>query len=337
MKTFTLNMTNKKSVLTAYVHDRSRELPNADMRPAVLVFPGGGYMFCSDREADPVALAYAAEGYNAFVLRYTTGLSVPASDAFADAEEALAYLCKNSDVLNIDTEKIALVGFSAGGHLAAWVSTYGSIKPAAAILGYPCILPEMGDLMGKELPDLCKKVDSSTPPTFIFTTRDDTVVPARHSLKYAEALDSANVDYELHVFGEGAHGLSLARTFTSSGRSSHVNEDVAQWFGLSINWLKRVIGDFEVSHDTPQADDDALSVATPLEKLMSNDKARALVLEALPQIADIIKQAEESGQLRIINAAPIKDIARIRPELLDAESVKTLNEQLLLLQKGQKV
>ena len=82
MKTFTKNFTNQNVILTAYIHDRSREMPNTDIRPAVLVFPGGGYMFCSDREADPVALAYLAEGYNTFILRYSVGIGIPAASAF---------------------------------------------------------------------------------------------------------------------------------------------------------------------------------------------------------------------------------------------------------------
>ena len=246
MKTFTKNFANQNVILTAYIHDRSREMPNTDIRPAVLVFPGGGYMFCSDREADPVALAYLAEGYNTFILRYSVGIGIPAASAFVDAEEVMTYLHVNADDLNIDKEKIAVIGFSAGGHLAAWLCTYGTRKPAAVILGYACTLPEIGKLMGKELPELCEKVDDTTPPTFIFTTRNDPVVPVRHSLQYADALDKANTPFEMHIFSDGAHGLSLAKTFTSAGKSGLVNADMELWFALSVKWLKSVLGDFPV-------------------------------------------------------------------------------------------
>jgi len=328
MKTFTINLTNGKAFLTGFIHAQSKEMPNVDTRPAVLVFPGGGYMMCSDREADPVALAYLAEGYNTFVLRYSVGLNTPASQSFSDAEEAIAYLHEHADELNIDKGKIVVIGFSAGGHLAAWVSVFGKIKPAAAILGYACTLAEIGRLMGKELPDLCGNVDRETPPTFIFATRNDAVVPVKHSLKYADALDRANVGFELHIYGDGAHAMSLGKPFTASGKANLVSADIAQWFGLSLNWLKTVIGDFEVQETPEQTYDDVLDCGAPLGLLMSNESIRPLVLEHLPLITEIMKQAAESGQSEIINAASIRQLARLRPELLAEEKVNELDERL---------
>jgi len=328
MRTFTHKLSNDGSTLTAYVHDLSKEMPNVDIRPAILVIPGGAYMFCSDREADPVALAYLAEGYNTFILRYSVGVGIPATNAFDDAEEAMSYLYANAGELNIAKEKIAVIGFSAGGHLAAWLSTYGTVKPAATILGYACILPEIGNLLGKELPDLCGKVNAATPPAFIFTTRNDPVVPVRHSLMYARALDVTNVPFEMHIFGDGAHGLSLAKTFTASGKASMVNADMAQWFDLSLNWLKGVLGDYQVREEDPKINDEALGPDSPLGALMGNDKTRAAVLEVLPQISDIIRQAEENGQTGLLFAAPIREIAKLRPELLNADKVYLLGELL---------
>ena len=328
MKTFTETLKNGKAVLTGYVHDLSKEMPNADTRPAALVFPGGGYMICSDREAEPVALAYLAEGYNAFVLRYRVGTDEPAANSFSDAEEAIAYLHENAAELRIDKDRIAVIGFSAGGHLAAWLSTLGKLKPAAAILGYPCILPEIGKLLGKDLPDLCESVSSATPPTFIFTTRNDALVPAKHALRYADALDRGNIGFELHVFGDGAHGLSLAKPFTASGKATYVNTDVAQWFGLSVNWLRNVLGDFPVKEGEPQAQDATLGCRTPLHVLMDNEETRSVVLEVLPQITDIIRQAEETGQGDIIYNTSIKQIARVRPELIEEEKITILDERL---------
>jgi predicted esterase len=285
-------------------------------------------MICSDREADPVALAYLAEGYNTFVLRYSVGTNEPASNAFADACEAISYIHEHAEELNIDREKVVVIGFSAGGHLAAWLSIYGELKPAATILGYPCTLVEVGTLLGKELPELCEKVDSATPPTFIFTTRNDPIVPVRHALRYADALERENIGFELHVFADGAHGLSMARTYTSSGGQSMVNNEMAQWFGLSLSWLRKIVGDFPVKEDVPKEYDGALDCGAPLGLLMSNEGIRPLVLEMLPNIALIIKQAEETGQSDIVNAASIKQLARVRPELLDEGTVRQLDERL---------
>ena len=331
MTTFTKKLTNDNAVLTAYIHDRSKEMPNTDIRPAVLVFPGGGYMFCSDREADPIALAYLAEGYNTFILRYSVGMQVPASNSFFDAEEAIVYLHEHAEELSIDKEKIAVIGFSAGGHLAAWLSTHGKIRPAASILGYACILPEVGQLLGKELPDLCEKVDGATPPAFIFTTRDDAIVPVRHALRYADALDKANIAFEMHVFADGAHGLSLAKSFTSAGKLHMLNPDMAKWFALSVDWLKKTLGDFQVQEEAAQVYEGPLDCGAPLGLLMSNESTRLLVMEVLPQIAVILKQAEESKQIEIVSAAPLRQIARVRPELLEEAKINELDEKLKAL------
>lgn len=245
MNTFAVNPANGSAVLTGYTHDLSDEMPNARIRPAVLIFPGGGYRICSDREAEPVALAYLAEGYNAFVLRYSVGPEEPLLKSFSDANAAVLYLHKHAEELNIDKNKIVLAGFSAGGHLAAWVSVCGKQKPAAVILGYPVITAEAKRKTGKDFPEICGRVDGETPPTFIFSTRNDPVVPITHSLQYAAALEKANVAFELHIFGDGEHALSLAKTFTSAGKAKLVNADAALWFPLSVNWLKRLLGDFE--------------------------------------------------------------------------------------------
>lgn len=89
----------------------------------------------------------------------------------------------------MDARRIAIAGFSAGGHLAAAVGTMGMDKPSAMILGYPAILFSMGDSIYKEIPGLDEKVTAETPPAFIFSTSNDIIVPVENSLKFAEALD----------------------------------------------------------------------------------------------------------------------------------------------------
>lgn len=244
METFIKTLTNENVTLTGYIHSKSEEMLNVDIRPAVLIFPGGGYMMCSDREAEPIALAYLSEGYNTFVLRYTVGPLEPIKKAYDDACETMTYLHEHAKELHIDKTKIVVAGFSAGGHLAAWLAAEGLIKPAAVILGYPVTLGRT-IVKGKEYPNLLSKVSNNMPQTFIFATRNDERVPVTHSLQYADALDKANVGFELHIFSDGPHALSLAKSCTSGGKLSAVNKDVAQWFALSVNWLKRVIGDFD--------------------------------------------------------------------------------------------
>src|SRR5699024_2482850 len=126
---------NKKVTLTAYLLDSSTEFSNINKRPAVLVFPGGGYYTTSDREAEPIAMAYLAEGYNAFVLRYSVGQESSFEVALSDAEAAITLIRDNAEVWNTDGNKIATIGFSAGGHLAAALGTMSKNRPNALILG----------------------------------------------------------------------------------------------------------------------------------------------------------------------------------------------------------
>lgn len=139
MKCFSVNIGPNKAELTCYIHSESRELSNATKRPAVLVFPGGGYAACGDREAEPVALAYMAEGFNAFVLRYSVGPNATFDQAFADAECAVKTIRQNEAEWGIMPDRVSVAGFSAGGHLAAALGTMGIERPNAMVLGYPCI------------------------------------------------------------------------------------------------------------------------------------------------------------------------------------------------------
>lgn len=140
MKITQIPMGAHNAQLTCYLQDPCTEMPALDRCPAILIFPGGAYAFCSDREADPVALAFLNAGYNAFVLRYSVSQNCPVEEvytnAFAEAQEAMDYLHQNAGDLHIDPEQIAVVGFSAGGHLAASVGTMGRVRPAAMLLGY---------------------------------------------------------------------------------------------------------------------------------------------------------------------------------------------------------
>lgn len=227
MKTTTLKLTHENVTLTAYLLDQSPEMPNTQVRPAVLVFPGGGYFFCSDREAEPIALAFLAEGYQAFILRYSINENAAFPRPLNDAEEALELIRHRADEWAVDPEKIAACGFSAIGHLAAALGTMGRVRPNALILAYPCILGSISNILAAPIPSLEKQVNRRTPPTFIFATAADQLVPVEHSLQLAAALDHARVPFEMHIFQHGTHGLSLAKPVTSSGQRLMVDADAA--------------------------------------------------------------------------------------------------------------
>ena len=271
MKTETFNLTADGRVnLTAYLHDPSPELANLSARPAVLVLPGGGYAGTSDREADPIALSFLAHGFHALVLRYSVVPFAAFPNSLCDASRAMALIRDHAAAWHLDPHKIVVCGFSAGGHLAASLGTLwndpdvtqqagiqpGANKPDALVLGYPVITAgphaHAGSIQnlaaGRDVATLSAKlscernVGPHTPPSFIFHTYMDQVVPVENSLLFASALARADVPFELHIFQNGVHGLALANPLTSNSFVEMTDPDAEQWMGLCVRWLWRLFG-----------------------------------------------------------------------------------------------
>lgn len=241
MFTETYNLTDDPDVtLTTYISDISEEMKYASTKPAVLVIPGGAYKFCSDREAEPIALAYLAKGLNAFVLRYSLNDKAAFPTPLNDAEKALRFIRDKADEFHIYPDKIAVCGFSAGGHLAAAVSTMSEEKPNACILGYPCILDSTSPILAKPVESLDRYVTPNTPPTFIFAARDDGCVPIKNSLIYADKLDENGVGFELHIFSHGDHGFSLANDTVCDKHWLKICRQNSYWLDRSAEWLKEI-------------------------------------------------------------------------------------------------
>jgi len=239
MKTETIQLTTDPNVtLTTYLHEPSEAMPNLAVRPAVLICPGGGYLYCSEREGEPIALAFMAAGYQAFVLRYSVGDQAAFPRPLQDAEIALNLIRSRAGEWQVNPDKIAACGFSAGGHLAAALGTMGRVRPNALILAYPCILESMSDTLPEPIPSLEREVTSQTPPTFIWATAADERVPVENSLEFAAALGRAKVPFEIHIFQHGVHGLALATPVTSAGHAHYVDADAAKWLNLCLGWLE---------------------------------------------------------------------------------------------------
>ena len=221
-------------------------------RPAVLVLPGGGYARQADHEAEPVAEWLSALGIHAFVLRYRVAPERHPAP-LEDAKEAMLHIRGGDHGLAVDPGRVGVLGFSAGGHLAATLSTAratGSAHldvPAAVpdltVLCYPVVSYTqsvhqgsvdnlLGDAPSSDLlAELSaeRHVTAATPPAFVWHTADDAAVPVSHSLGYAGALMSAGVPAELHVFPHGRHGLGLASEERGPDR----------WTDLCARWLDR--------------------------------------------------------------------------------------------------
>ena len=255
------------SYVEAYVHEPHAEL-QINKRKAIVVCPGGGYGWLSEREGEPVALQYFAAGLNAFVLRYSVQKKAESYAPLIEACLAIKYIREHSEELYVDPDYVFITGFSAGGHLAAWAGTMWHspevaahldgadqtiCKPTATIPCYPVISSEPGvrhdgtmktlngwkpdDEEGMARFSIDKFVDERTAPAFIWHTTNDTCVPVMNSIRYAEALTKHKIPYELHIVPDGPHGLSLCNKETSVGQAALDTSYVAQWLPMAIRWV----------------------------------------------------------------------------------------------------
>ncbi|MCU1516172.1 MAG: alpha/beta hydrolase [Pseudarthrobacter sp.] len=222
-------------------------------RPAILVLPGGGYGRQADHEAEPVAEWLAAQGIHAYVLRYRVAPHRHPAP-LEDAKTALLQIRGGSNGLAVDSTRVGVLGFSAGGHLAATLST--AVATGTEALDVPAAIPDLtvlcypvvsyldqvhqgsvDNLLGASPSDVLLRevsadlhVTAATPPAFVWHTADDEAVPVHHSLAYAGSLVRAGVPAELHVFPHGRHGLGLAPG----------DPGPAQWTALCAAWLERM-------------------------------------------------------------------------------------------------
>ena len=231
-----------------------------------MVVPGGGYSMVSPTEGELVAKEYYRKGYNAFVVTYTTNLlkrSPLRMQPLKDLSKAVMFVRKRAEQFNIDPTKVTICGFSAGGHLCGSLAVHHDAKelvldgeyeginnrPDAVILSYPVITSgEYGhkdsfiSLFGSnatqeelDYMSLEKHVTKETPPTFIWHTATDELVPVENSYLFANACKEQGIAFEHHVFGNGKHGLSLANEEWASG---NFGEDYTlQQFYETIQYL----------------------------------------------------------------------------------------------------
>ncbi len=249
-----------------YLHDVYPEkMPNRIKRPCVVIFPGGAYVFLSEREADPPAMAFFSKGYNVFILYYSIKEHAKDYSPIFDGSLALLKIRENSEKWGILPDKIAVCGFSAGAHAAAALGTLwdepalkakidtqgGRNRPDAMILCYPLISVAgyahsewahtvFGGGLTEEqvnLLSLERHVNGQTPSTFLWHTYEDDCVPVENTLLFAEALRKNKVPFECHIFQKGRHGMSLCNEEVGSP-----NPHCAAWFPLCAEWLGGLFG-----------------------------------------------------------------------------------------------
>ncbi len=281
MQTFTLPLTqhypelrinNADPKVTVYLQDGiiesdCKSIFRTTPRPALIILPGGGYHHVSMREGEPIALSFLSLGFNCFVLDYSV-----APHAYPQSLQEVAALTdlihRNATAWNIDTEKLVICGFSAGGHLAASYCTIRNrpevtefIEPkplCAAILGYAVTSSQVPNYHGNSYRNLLGTKNPTqeqleahslerfvskelTPPTFLWHTSEDRAVPVASTLRYGEALAAAEIPFEIHVFPTGRHGMSTADVQTVHDYDTSESRYISQWVDLAKGWLKQFI------------------------------------------------------------------------------------------------
>lgn len=281
-------LNDSEAILKTYILERQEYARKSILRPAVIVCPGGGYALVSQNEGEPVALAYAREGFHTFVLKYSVTYANPFPQALLELGKAYLYVLEHADEFGINKKQIYVAGFSAGGHLALSLGTFyyekflldklqttaETLKPAGLILGYPAVslkpartsskpskeLEKLiaaglcGDfgkysiqqiMTGKEnfsneeaeALNLLNRIDEKVPPMFIFGSNHDSVIHPLDIVSLAKLLRENNIEFELHLFNRGNHGLSIydeTVAYQWQLENMHMNE----WVSLSVKWLK---------------------------------------------------------------------------------------------------
>ena len=250
--------------LTLYLLDNMTCMGRQDqLRPTILICPGGGYSDISQRESEPIAMQFTAKGYNAAVLTYSCAPNRFPTQ-LREVAAAMELIHTNANCWHCDPGRVAILGFSAGGHLAGHYSTcfncaevremFPESKPVnASVLCYPVItayppyrhLGSFVNLSGHKEPtdadiaklSLEKQVTEQTPPTFLWHTAEDKGVPPMNSLLYAQALAEKKVPFTLHMYPFGYHGLATVDEQTLRDLNDKIRLAGA-WIDEALKWLK---------------------------------------------------------------------------------------------------
>lgn len=255
------------ATLTSYVYELDDEIP-FKFRKSILVCPGGGYSFCSKREAEPIALFFVSRGYNAYVLDYST--TNRSKNRFPvqllEAMAGLYYIKSHASEDYGNAADVHVIGFSAGGHLAGSLAFMGNepkykkllgieatydLKIKSVILGYPVTsaegpthLESFQNIVTKDADEkalsLEHHVTKDAPALFVFSTSDDNCVPIRNSLVLSQKYADLGKEFELHIYQKGPHGLSLGNEVVyGPEQAREIDKTVLGWADLAEAFIRR--------------------------------------------------------------------------------------------------
>lgn len=249
------------ATLRIYISSRNESI---SYRPGLLVLPGGGYTCCSPREAEPIAFRFLSEGFNCFILNYSTFKKYP--QPHLEVAAAMKYIREHEKEFDLIPNSLSLIGFSAGGHL---VGSYGYlykevakelsyelelIRPRALVLAYPVTIfnefthkGTMDIICGddeslKTKLSIPNNVSNDYPPTFAWATKDDEMVPVINTEMLKKALEANHVFNKCLIFDSGRHGASM------DNRSVYLKSDITDkmkefrdWASLASDFIFDVI------------------------------------------------------------------------------------------------
>ncbi len=249
------------ATLTAYLQTPTPKSPWQEFPPLIIV-PGGSMTHITTEESEKTAIAFAAKGYQTFILRYTfiNEHSPLYPQPLIDLSLAVQAVKAHRQQWHLSSQ-LFILGFSAGGHIAALYNDYWStdwlnnltgintdiLQPTKVILGYPVIdldagFPTSPTVIEKWTDDpdryqASKHVNDSNVPTFIWHTMDDPMVPAQNSINYSLALKRHHISQEIHLFAHGPHGMDIANKLVAHHKDGS-QPHVAHWVTLADEWLQ---------------------------------------------------------------------------------------------------
>jgi len=244
-----------------------KEMKIDKLNNTILILPGGGYGMLSSREHDPIAFQFLAAGFTVFALKYSVKpYTFPT--ALFEAYTAISMIRKNAEEWLVDTNRISVCGFSAGGHLTACTGAYmnekfvkdvfgdtDEYKPNALVLSYPVITAgeyahkgSFKNLLGKEelseediaYHSIENRITADFPPSFVWHTAEDNAVPVMNSLLLCQEFAKNKVKFELHIYPEGPHGLALSNHITEKSGKFPAPEKPRAWVKECVDFLDNI-------------------------------------------------------------------------------------------------
>lgn len=245
-----------------------------------LICPGGSYRTCEESESAPVAKRLNRLGYNAAVFRYSVGEHYRWLRPLEDLDQAMDYLCSHAEEYALDPDRIVVMGFSAGGHVAASAASLARRRPFAAVLCYGLTARETLDFCAPDAPDASTLVNDDTCPCFLATGRNDWIVPAFNTTRMLDAFQAHFIDYEAHIYGYAMHGFSFGR------KASVFCSRVGGWLKDCLAWLEELETGHYVSvrenADWQDAHSESLSTMVSCKVLEEHPEALAALRKRFP-------------------------------------------------------